>query len=450
MERTNSRRRRRRNRGVERLKTILIVLLACSAVYLTGRALAQNQVSSGSQGVLGGVISLFQPQETGTQPDHSGNSQLTAAARPVRIAVCDGVNRYAVQYNATQTDKLYDSLGILLSEALTSAKAPVEIAEADWQSALKAPGVWFDFLGNIPLETLSAWTGEGGANRALDGSVRRIAVALDDEQGVRLYYHNESDGLYYACDTAVAYLDHMDELIADYGGNGASFAFELKEDRGYAGLDPYVLISAATPTPPVYRASNPLSNLEDSLVSELQEALSFQTASYPIPNGIRIREGQETLEINRDGTVVYSTAEDTASRYPVGGAYGSDVTELIETTRRMTADTVGRYCASARIYLMGVEDTGETVEIRYGYCLNGTEVSLSGGACAAQFTVRNGQITAFTLHFRRYEDGGETSLVLPERQAAAALEALQTEERELVLCYADSGGDTVQADWVAK
>ena len=51
---------------------------------------------------------------------------------------------------------------------------------------------------------------------------------------------------------------------------------------------------------------------------------------------------------------------------------------------------------------------------------------------------------------RPIEDTGQTSLVLGERMAAAALEALDPEERELVLCYSDSGGDTVQAGWVAK
>ena len=114
MERSKSR--RRRNRGVERLKSILIVLLSLSAVYLTLRALVQNEVVSGSQGILGSVVSLFQPQESDTTPDPGGSSQLTAAARPVRIAVYDGVNRYAIQYNAAQTDKLYDSLGILLGQ----------------------------------------------------------------------------------------------------------------------------------------------------------------------------------------------------------------------------------------------------------------------------------------------------------------------------------------------
>ena len=447
MERSKPR--RRRNRGLERLKTLLIVLLSLSALYLTGLVLVQNRAASGSQGVLSGLLSLFRPQSTVETSDPGSSGQLTAAARPVRIAVCDGVNRYAVQYNTAQTDKLYDSVGILLGEALSSAYSPTAITESVWQAALSSPGVWFDFLGKIPLETLSAWTGEGGVNTALTGSARRIAVALADD-GVRLYYHNESDGLYYTCKTAVTYQGHMDELVAGYGGNGVPFAFELGTDSGYDGLDPYVLISASTPTPGVYRASNPLASLDEALIGSLQQALSFQTSYYAIPNGIRIREGQETLEISSTGTVSYTTAEGTSSRYPVGSEYGYDITEVVETTRRMAADTVGRYCGAARIYLMEVEETEAGLSVRYGYSLSGAEVSLSGGDSAALFTIQDGQITSFTLRFRRYEDTGQTSLVLGERMAAAALEALDPEERELVLCYSDSGGDTVQAGWVAK
>lgn len=447
MERSKPR--RRRNRGLERLKTLLIVLLSLSTIYLTGLVLAQNQVASGSQGILSGLISLIHPQNSAETSDSGSTGQFTAAARPVRIAVCDGVNRYAVQYNTSQADKLYDSVGILLGEALSSADSPSVTTELAWQAALRAPGVWFDFLGDIPLETLSAWTGEGGINAALTGSARRIAVAQADD-GVRLYYHNESDGLYYTCKTAVTYQGHMDELIAGYGGNGVPFAFELGTDSGYDGLDSYVLISASAPAPPIYRASNPLASLDDPLIGSLQQALSFQTSYYAIPNGIRIREGQETLEISSTGIVSYTTAERTGSRYPVGGESGCNVTEVVETTRRIAADTVGRYCGAARIYLMEVTQTDDGLFVRYGYSLNGTEVSLPGDDNAALFTIQDGQITAFTLRFRRYEDSGQTSLVLNEQMAAAALDAMNPEGRELILCYSDGGGDTVQAGWVAK
>ena len=76
-------------------------------------------------------------------------------------------------------------------------------------------------------------------------------------------------------------------------------------------------------------------------------------------------------------------------------------------------------------------------------------VRLSGDLPAAEFTVRGGQITDYTIRFRTYEATGETTLVLREQLAAAALSALDREGRELILCYEEIG-DLAQAGWVAQ
>ncbi len=88
-------------------------------------------------------------------------------------------------------------------------------------------------------------------------------------------------------------------------------------------------------------------------MSALQAAVSFQTQSdalYEIPGGLRLRVGRETLEIGNDGTVSYHTSEDAASRYPIGTTDGYTVSELVETTRRLAADTVGASCGAAQLY----------------------------------------------------------------------------------------------------
>ena len=446
--------RRRRHSGLERLKSLLIVLLTLSALALTLRVLLFNELAGqGPLGWLDNLTSLFRQEQTASTGDPGGSIQSSAAAQPVRLSVSDGSERFAVQYDTAQTDQMFSSLGILLSEALSSAAAPSEVTEQAWRDALCAPGVWFDFLGDIPLEALCAWMVEGGSNPNLTAAARQVAVARDDGGGVSLYYHNVEDGLYYACRTAVAYEGHMDELVTGYGGNGVSFVFELEEGGGYDGLDPYVLLSASTPSPAVFRASTPLSGTDTNAVSALQESLSFQVSSdaiYAIPGGLRLRLGRETLEIGGDGTVTYHTSEELPTRYPVGED-GYTVTELVETTRRLAADTVGRTCGAARLYLAGVE-TGEdgAVTVSFGYSLNGAAVLLPADGCAARFTVQDGQITDYTLRFREYEETAEHSLLLPERQAAAALDALSPEGLELLLCYTDNGGDTVQAGWVAR
>ena len=90
------------------------------------------------------------------------------------------------------------------------------------------------------------------------------------------------------------------------------------------------------------------------------------------------------------------------------------------------------------------------MQISYGYSLNGADVSLPGGVPAASFTVRDGQISDYSLCFRRYEQTGQTSLVMRERQAAAALEALEAQGSELILAYSAADGDLVQAGWTAR
>ena len=60
-----------------------------------------------------------------------------------------------------------------------------------------------------------------------------------------------------------------------------------------------------------------------------------------------------------------------------------------------------------------------------------------------------GQIVEFQLRFRSYADSGTTSVVLPERQAMAAMEAKGHGGEELLLVYLDSGEELVSASWAA-
>ena len=53
-----------------------------------------------------------------------------------------------------------------------------------------------------------------------------------------------------------------------------------------------------------------------------------------------------------------------------------------------------------------------------------------------------------TLCFRQYTAEGESSLLLPLKQAIAI--AAQQPGKELFLAYTDSGGDTVSAAWLLE
>ena len=447
--------RRRRPNTVEWGKNLLIVLLVFSAVYLAGRSGMVHELSGGTpSGWMGSLISFFRSRGEAVPVEAPGDGRPAMAAQAVRIAICNGEERFAVQYDTAQTDRLFDAVGGLLGEGLASAKSPEQVDEAVWRRALQTPGVYFDFLGQIPLDALYAWLGEGASNPNLSGTARRVLLARDSTDAVVLYYSNEETGLYYACGTAVIYSGHMEEMLAGYGGNGAFFAFEYGAEQSYAELDPYVLIFSAPPTPGAARISNPLAGVAGAQLEALQNALSFRpqssSAVYPVQGGITVREGRETLTIASDGTVTYHAPEQDASRYMVAedGQSATDA-QVIEAARELAA-AAGSWAGSARLYLTELE-YGEdgTQTVRFGYSLEGAMVRLSGDLPAAEFTVRGGQITDYTIRFRTYEATGETTLVLREQLAAAALSALDREGRELILCYEEIG-DLAQAGWVAQ
>ncbi len=62
--------------------------------------------------------------------------------------------------------------------------------------------------------------------------------------------------------------------------------------------------------------------------------------------------------------------------------------------------------------------------------------------------VEQGCITGFDLRLRAYTAAEQTTLLLPQKLAAAVL-AAEEEPRALQLCFRD-GGDTARAGWIAE
>lgn len=438
--------RRARRRAIEWVKNLLIAGLTLSAIFLALRTGLYSVWSSSQGGAAGWLSSLFQRQEA---PEPSADpGRPSAAAWPVRMAVRgEEAGRYGVQYDAALTGALYDAFSGLLGEALSSAGTARAVREDVWRGAMERPGVYFDFSCDVPLETLAAWLGnESGP--AAQGTARRILLARGEGDAVTLYYSNEGDGMYYACDTAVSYVGHLQDAVNSCVPNGAAFVFEYGDGSGYEGLDPYVMVLPAPPAPRVFRGSTPVDLADGGFLSALQAACSFSartSSSYPVRGMVRIRDGGDVLSVREDGEVTF-TAGDKLPRYPVE----ADKADLIEACRRLAQATVGSWCGEAQVTLTSVTEEDGGWNVAFGYMLDGVPVQLYGEGYAAAFQIRDGQIGSFTLRFRRYEDAEEQSLVLRELQAAAALNALSPAGRELVLCYEDSGADTVQAGWVAQ
>ena len=69
---------------------------------------------------------------------------------------------------------------------------------------------------------------------------------------------------------------------------------------------------------------------------------------------------------------------------------------------------------------------------------------------AARFEVAGGEIRDFTLKLRTYTDTGSAAALPRERLAAAAMNALGNTDGRLVLCYSDTGAESLKAGWVVQ
>ncbi|NCB62682.1 MAG: hypothetical protein EOM52_03565 [Clostridia bacterium] len=431
---------------LEPVKTLLIVLLAVSAVYL----LTRTSLTDATGGGLFSSISSLLPGGNGSVG--GAESELGSFVRPVRMAVMNGkLGRYGVQYDQeTMDSKFGGALLNLVSDALSGASAPRGVSAQTWRSALEAserPGVYLDFLGSVPCADLSVWLGGRASNPLLTGEVRRLLLTSNANGDAILYYNNETDGSYYACDTSADLGTRLAAAVADFEPNGARFAFE--DSAQYQGLASETLILTHAPTPQVYHVKNPIPSGSDELRQVIQ-SLNFHPQSNPVDlNDLLIREGTDTLRVSPSGVVSYYSASTENPRFPVGDSGAPTNAGMVEAAWKLLESCMTDRTGAARLYLAGLSEEDGGTAIYFGYQLNGVGVQVGSDGYAARLVIQDRRIAAFTLQLRSYEDMGTTSIVLPEVQAAAAMDALHAAGSELLLCYLDQGSE-VRASWVAK
>lgn len=430
---------------IERGKSVLIAALTCSAVVL----LLEGQY--GSLGHSGGswMSSLYQTLSGTGGSGASDTVVLTEAVRPVRMAVTTEQGRYGVEYDDEALEALFTAASPLLMESMAFCDQAKPGTESGWQAALGHPGVYFDFLGSVPLDALSGRDEEG---QAQTHAARRMLLALEDGTA-RLWYWNETDGTPYSCGLTETLREQLNDLVEGQfaNDNGSFFAFEREE---YRMLSPWQLLTTQTDALSAYQVANPLANNSDQ-VERLVQTVGFNPhALYTVNGEWIVKDGTDTLRIRSDGVVTFaSTGGSGAARLPVT-ASGEAVTpaEAIEGARNLVDQTLGQVQGAARLYLISCTETeAGGFEVRFGYLLNGAEVRLSGGSCCASVVVSGLRISSFTLHYRSYTAAESMSSVLPLEQAAAAMLALEPDGGELLLCYPDGGGEgLIQAKWAVR
>ncbi len=417
---------RRAERWIEWGKDLVIALLALSAALLLSVLL----FGSGS---LSGLVPRQEPAD-----GPAGESAPTAATLPAALVITGGEGRFGVQYDQAQVNEIFARIGPLLGDALASAGDPRTVRQEEWRRSLSAPGLYFDFAGEIPLSALGGWLSEAG-ECALEGSARRLLLCAGEGDEVLLCWQDAGTGLFYRCGTALSRSLHLEPVTGDYRDNGAYFAYE--DETLSALLQPYTLVTEEYARVE-YAVSDPISQAN---VSALLSALSFSGQDHTqVSGGEAYLDGGDRLEVENGGGVTYRAAQ--GGRYPAGpGAAGA-----IEAARALAEKTVGALCGEASLYLISARQEEDGFEVTFGYRLDGSAVRLYREGWCARFLIREGYITDFTLRLRSYAATEQTAMLLPVDRAAAILPELTGQRLELRILYLDGGADTAAPQWVAE
>ena len=414
------------------IQNVSIALLSVTAVLL----FAQTQLYLLDTHVGSDYLGLF--SSSVSQTDTTIPGQQSTLAAPGRIAVTGTYGRYG-NVTLTTADDTFRPLASLLREVLGSARTLKGCSEQEFLDSLSGTSVYYDFLSPLPLSVIAGFVG-GDWNG--DVSARRLAVS-SQEDGVSLYLLDD-DGSCFSCITAVPEAD-LTAVISNYELGNDTFAFEQAETDAFCqDIAPCSLLLENSPELPVLSVGNALSG-SDWLLS----AMGFNPntkSRYTDSSGTEvITEGDAYLRIRADSSVSYQSGGEkfltikAADEIPTLEEAATECGVLLNS---ILASTGG----NATLYLEDIRQNGSVTTLCYAYQVGGVPVRLAGGH-AAEVTLSGATVSTLSLRLRQYAVSSETSLLLPLRQAAAI--AARQKGAELTIGYADNGGSSICANWLA-
>ena len=409
-------------------KSLLIVLLALSALHLTGMI---------------GLLDFFEGNvsvSSSAEGDIAVETRSDMAARPLVTVITSADNaHHGVKYDMEALTEVHSWLSAVVGEALGSSGNPVEVSVHKWEDALYGQGVYFDFIYDQSISTMARWLGVEISSDISLHTARRFCLAVEGNN-VGLYYIRTADGKTYRCDTALN-ASRLLQRLEGYMPNGAQFAFEA--DGEYKKIDPYYCVLSSLSEVSELEGMNPFQSSDGAELLEKFGMNKLVANHYPEEDGTHVYvEDEKVLRLSSDGKVLYSSM------------LGENVSELSIST----PDAISKAYSIAMnmpgddswtLQMSGVSYDGLTGEytVCFDYLANGVVICFGGRSSAMEIVIDgSGQLRRADMMCRSYAVSG-SSVPMPERQALAVVSSLGGGEP--MLCYAD-GGESVELKWVIK
>lgn len=407
----------RKKRWIERIKSLLILLLTVSAAFLAWRTGLFQRL----------IPESLSPEAAEPTP---GVSSYQAAAEPVSAAVT-GVSGLVcgVCYDDDGIREVMREFRAVFVETLGSASDPVHVEVSVWREALDGPGVFLDYGMPISLNVLACWMGTT-AGFAGEQHADRLLFSLPDQERVDLYYLDEHGNAFF-CET-LALGSTLYSGINSFLPNGADYAMQIDMLEA---CDPYTLILQDLPGLTAVSATDDgadaaLQAAADLFGIKLSAAGSFQEQEDTVYLGEAGR-----LRLEADGGLRYLTAE---GKYLGEAETEADQIELCRSLLFRLAAVCG---GEGELQYAGAQIEKDGVTYRFEYRMNGIPVKLSSGS-AGWAVFRGGKLEELGFRPRTYLRTEVGVYRIPPLQAAAASGSMQAGSApELII--SDPGGDVI-------
>lgn len=406
-------------------QNIIITLLSLSAVILF------SQTQFFHLGTTTGR-SYFQISSPGINAAVPAISSDTLSA-PVRLVITDEY-RHSGSVTLTTTDETFQPWKTLMSEVLGSAHTPVTSNRETFANALQQPSVFYDFLHSLPLRYLA---GQCDAGTSFDLSVRYLLISQQLD-GIHLFLWDGGDQFLRSA-TALQ-IGSLPLISEQYAFDRVYFPSELETAQQ---LSLGTIFPETLPDLKTLSAASPVRDA-DSLLAAFQFNPHTNSRYTEAGGSEVVIDGDRTLRLQPDGSVIYQGGSQGLLRIATASS-APDVQEIAAGVYAFLGQLA--FTGDAQLYVESIQPIGNGFQLTFGYQLCGVPIRQSGSRQVAIVNVVGNAITSLSFTPRQYVVTEAASCLLPLTQAIAVATA-QTNS-SLYIGYADYGGDTVSAAWLA-
>ncbi len=414
-----------KRKALEITKTILIVLLLLSALFLLRENgyisfnSRRKNVDDGSEGISHSIES----------------SNYINFYSPTSLCVCLGAKgSYGLIYNDSEISDIAGKYSALVGEALGTAENVQDVDISKLREYLDGVGVYFGFAAELPLDCIADALGTNSSEELSGISTEFLYLFCGLDSNASLIFGNENNAKIARTSLPNSLIIAINNLFLP---NSVAFSFSYSE---YEGMSPFILIEEDLSEIYSYSYKSAYSSGFNRVGFLDSFGMNSVTASdYTDREGaFAFIDNGKDLRITTNSISFKDVAEDSESDL--------SVYQQIRYAAYIVDKSVIPYIGDASVRLTSVSGDIRNLTVSFSYFINGMSVSGTGNnSITAHFD--NGRLSSFNAYVLNFANTNEIVKLLPMSKSAAI--AVGNKKTNLNLVLVPENG-RLTCGWVTK